>query len=172
MFCEVKLIYLKDLINSRTKAFSSLRSAKELLEENMGWVTREGNNNKVKVRLVDLTSITTKHYPFIEDYGPLDEAINYAASGSDCIYDFVDSIVDTGRSESTPDEIVSNLTSSMLELQADLETIPGFVPEGYIPGSPWTYYFLGVTNQGKGLMVCVDETIREPEDDKQTEMPF
>ncbi len=53
MFCEVKLTYLKDLINSRTKAFSSLRSAKELLEENMGWVTREGNNNKVKVRLVD-----------------------------------------------------------------------------------------------------------------------
>lgn len=172
MFCEVKLIYLKDLINSRTKAFSSLRSAKELLEENMDWVTREGNNNKVKVRLVDLGGITTKQYPLLEKYTPIDEAINYAASSSYCICDFVHTIADAGDNDAPSEKLVSDLMTSMFELQADLETIPGFVPEGYIPGSPWTYYFLGVTNQGKGLMVCIDETIREPEDDKQTEMPF
>ena len=165
------MTYLKDMISSRKKAFSSLPSAKELLEENMDWVTREGNN-KIKVRLIDLDSITTKEYPLLEAYGPLEEAINYAASGPDCIYDFVEAIAESGRTNDPPEKLVADLLSTMQELQADLETIPGFVPEGYIPGSPWSYYFLGVTNQGKGLMVCVDETMHEPEEVKQTEMPF
>ena len=159
------------LRENRTVHLEQLRSAKELIEDNIEWLRREGPG-KIGVRLIDLSSILDKDHHDIEEHAPIEEAINYAATGSDAIFEFVDAATYTDSSNEPNPELVDKLTRNMGEIQAMLEEIPGFVPEGYIPGSPWSYYFLGVTNQGKGLIACVNEMPRETFNDKDGDIPF
>lgn len=154
-----------------------LQSVRELVADNMSWLSKEDRQGKVRIRLLDLSSILNQEYPLIEKFGPIEEAINYAASGSDMIFEFVEAALnDSGEVNAQPEEEKEKDRQDLLhelgQLQDDLNELPGFVPEGYIPGSPWSYYFLGVTNHGKGLVAYLDESSETESSTTTEQTPF
>lgn len=135
---------------------NQLKPAKELLEDNMSWLSKEGSG-KVRVRLIDLSSILDHDHGDLEMHAPIEDAISYAATSSDAIFEFVDAATYIDGQNEPDQKLVDKLTQAMGNIQGMLEEIPGYESDDYKPGREGYYYFLGVTNQGKGLIACVPE---------------
>lgn len=165
LICQMK----KD----RADFLKQLRSTKEIIEEHHGWLSREGEN-KIGIRLVDLTSVLSKPYPSIEEYAPIEEAISYIAGGDDLILELIDCAVGEDVPEPEAQILRDKILDGMRELKFDLEEIPGFVLEEYRPFDNNSYYFLGINSQGKGTFAIVDESIKSPESGEAPtkEVPF
>lgn len=152
----------KQVLQSRQLQLQQNKTAKEIIEENMSWLSREQSSCKVKIRLIDLSSILETDHSEIVKHVPIEDAIHYAASGEECISEMIDTVVGNTSFDDSPldlnDPKIEKLTDSMFELKEALCCVPGYVDEEYPrPNDNYCYYFLGVTNLGKGLIACLSD---------------
>jgi hypothetical protein len=152
----------KQVLNTRQLQLKNRQTAKEIIEENLSWLSREQSSCKIKIRLIDLSSILDYEHDDIEGHVPIEDAIHYAASGEECISEMIDTVLSNSETDNRPLDLnnpkIEKLADSMLELNETLCCVPGYVDDTQPrPNDNYCYYFLGVTNLGKGLIACLSD---------------
>lgn len=170
-----------DQLKARKHYVEQLWTTKQICDEHVDHLVKD-SGRKVKIRLIDLNPILSKTYDAIEEVAPIEIAIQYAGSGPDAIFEFVETSLNEierqddiiGESEVEKAITYDRLCKSMQELCADLDQIAGFVTEEYNPQLQNSFYFLGVNNQGKGVLAVVDEKPLTPPlvSDHDPDIPF